>query len=223
MESSTRNCSGIFFWHLSNTASWKTLRALQRVGHGHKCSQPAPPDGFIFMLEILLAGGRNPLEQPRWLTEPPWTLETQGQPFRNSNPGKVAMKLVSWPTCYGIHWWNVWLFLCMCNEFLCPGDIPTMRKFAKRREPRCQLISGQAPASVFDKRRWHACRRIGASTMYWSHINQRKHHGFRQGHRLEEHLVAANLFLFVLGQRSECKNSSLVSFVFFLDCGIGSG
>ena len=185
---------------LCNPSSWKMLRGMLRTP-GHEIADQPHADDFAKMLEHLFHGDPAPPMTMPTLTEPPWTMAELKHAISRlkskksgDDLGLVAELLKHSPDDF------LNALLLVMREVLTSGNVPSswQRTFFK------MLPKTKAAKSVSDFRpianvrllyKLFAYLMLGRMEDALEASQPEEQHGFRQGRRIEEHLLTANVCL----------------------------
>ena len=187
--------------YLHQSSQWRALRDLDTIVHGRPHQAQPPPDEFAEMLETLFTGPAAEPEEPSILSEDPFTLQEfmRGIERMRDNRsadecGLVAELLKNVP----IEFQQV--LLALYNQTLRTGAIPD----SWRRTLFIMLAKTASARVVTDFRpianlrllyKLFAYLLLGRIERILDDAQPEEQHGFRGDHRIEEHLLTANLVI----------------------------
>ena len=184
---------------LAQMTNWKYLKNIDAKTSGSFLVQKPPVDEFAQFLGELFAGGVNvPLPFPS-LSEPPWSMEDVWHALHrmkanrcDDDAGLVA-ELVHFSPNHVLQ-----DLLCLYNETLFSGEVPerckltTFMMLPKSRHAR--VPADYKPiASVRLLYKIFAYMMLARVEPALEIHQPQEQHGFRKGHRIEKHLLTANL------------------------------
>ena len=184
---------------LAQMTDWKYLINIDAKTSGSFLVQKPPVDEFAQFLGKLFAGGVDvPLPFPS-LSEPPWSMEDLWHALHrmkanrcDDDAGLVA-ELVQFSPNHVLQ-----DLLCLYNETLFSGEVPeswkltTFMMLPKSRHARVPA-DYRPMASVRLLYKIFAYMMLARVEPALEIHQPQEQHGFRKGHRIEEHLLTANL------------------------------
>ena len=202
--------------HRREAHAWKTSQLHMFLGTGSRRKAlpkflPRPtgqhivvqPDEDVFasMLEALFAGPIQHLEEPNVLSEPLWSLAELGPAVLwlkmrkcGDDVGLTADVLKHVPAEFWEH------LLSVSKDILCHGTMPrpwcsTPSKMLPKKMQPTQVADFRPIANIRLFYEVFACLVLEKNEHQLDDHQPEEQHGFRRGKRIEEHLLAANVFL----------------------------
>ena len=184
---------------LAQMTDWKYLKYIDAKTSGSYLVQKPPVDEFAQFLGTLFAGGVDvPLPFPM-LSEPPWSMEDLRHALRrmkanrcDDDAGLVA-ELVQFSPNHVLQ-----ELLNLYNDTLFSGEVPESWKLTKfmmlPKSRHARVPADYRPiASVRLFYKIFAYMMLARVEPALEIHQPEEQHGFRKGHRIEEHLLTANL------------------------------
>ena len=187
--------------HLGDSSNWRSLRTLKPGVQGRSRQQQPPTDDFADMLESLFKGPSEDPARPAELSEQPFTMQElrRGiERMRNNRSGDEAGLVAELVKDIPAEFRQV--LLDLYNGTLQSGDVPSSWRHTLftmlAKTPSARAVTDFRPiANIRLFYKLFAYMLLGRIEGILDEAQPEEQHGFRGGHRIEEHLLTANVFI----------------------------